>query len=268
GWPCGCGEPVAECPFWTEVLGAAFAGAAVPTVAEMRRLEDGVARTRHVAKIRRRPADPAVARYRDVRRRLYRAIEQLTGARLLVDSSKDPADALVAAQIDEVPLSVVHVIRDPRAVAFSWARPTRYPGRPGGELMRQRHPFDSSLRWLVWNGVIEAMLPRAVGGRYLRVRYEDVVASPRESLRRMLEVADHGGEPPVGDDRVVVLSRPHCLASNPGRSTTGPVALVADEAWEHEMTASARRAAVAPALPLMAHYGYGWRRPRQAARGA
>ena len=184
-----------------------------------------------------------------------------------MDSSKDPADALIAAAIPEVELSVLHLTRDPRAVAFSWSRPTLYPGRPGGELMRRRGPLDSSLRWLVWNGVIETMLPRAVPGRYLRVAYETFVETPMESVRRILDLVGVVGESPVGHDREVVLSRPHCLASNPGRSTSGPVELVADDAWMAEMSGRARLAAVIPALPLMGHYGYGWRGLRRTVGG-
>ena len=109
GWPCGCGELVAECPFWTEALRMAFGDGDRPDLTAMQRLQRKVTRTRQVRRVRRRPDAPAVREYAEVMGSLYRAVGELTGKEVVIDSSKDPADTLVASTIPDVELSVLHV---------------------------------------------------------------------------------------------------------------------------------------------------------------
>lgn len=197
-----------------------------------------------------------MGRYAAVMSSLYRAVGELTGAGVIVDSSKDPGDGLVASVAEGVELSVLHVVRDPRAVAHSWSRPTPHPGRPGGEMMRRRGPAYSSLHWLAWNLAIEGPLRRAVDGGYLRLRYEDIMANPATTFSQMLEMVGVTHQPPMGQERTVSLSLTHCIASNPGRSSIGAIPLELDNSWRGAMSWEARIRAVVPALPLMSRYGY------------
>src|SRR5437588_252232 len=59
--------------------------------------------------------------YSSLRRRVYLAIDDLTAGSIIVDSSKIPshAELLMSARCD---VSVIHLIRDPRACAYSWQR--------------------------------------------------------------------------------------------------------------------------------------------------
>src|SRR5262249_60851100 len=72
----------------------------------------------------RRRLDGDVAGYRDEVARLYAAIGRVTGAELIVDSSKTPAGAAVLARCENVEPYMLHMVRDPRAVAYSWTRTT------------------------------------------------------------------------------------------------------------------------------------------------
>src|SRR5438067_3812716 len=89
---CGCGELLGECPFWTAVLRRAFPdGDGLPRVRTERRW------------IRGRTLVPLVfgrdrerlRAYRDDLARLYRAIASVSGARVVVDSSKSPTYAWI-----------------------------------------------------------------------------------------------------------------------------------------------------------------------------
>jgi hypothetical protein len=57
---------------------------------------------------------------------LYRAIQCVSGARVLIDSSKVPTYGLILSRTSDIHLSVLHLVRDSRAVAYSWLR----EGRP------------------------------------------------------------------------------------------------------------------------------------------
>jgi len=80
---------------------------------------------------------------------------------------------------------VVHIVRDGRDVALStldWARPDRGPGR--FRLWRE-HPLAVcalSWRWHVTTGMHDGT---RLGDLYSEVRYEDIVAKPERTLRRL-----------------------------------------------------------------------------------
>ena len=81
---------------------------------------------------------------------------------------------------------VVHLVRDGRDVALStleWARPDRGPGR---FRLWQEHPLAVcalSWRWHVTTGMRDGA---RLGDLYSEVRYEDVVAAPGRTLRRLM----------------------------------------------------------------------------------
>ena len=119
---CGCGEPIGDCPLWSAVLGKA-GGDAAAAVADQR----AVLRTRHAyRRLTERAPSARVARTRERMTGLYEAIAAESGASLIVDSSKYPAEPALLARAPDVDLRVLHVVRDPRATAHSWRRAKAY----------------------------------------------------------------------------------------------------------------------------------------------
>jgi hypothetical protein len=257
---CGCGVALCDCEFWQGVLDTAFGSEAVPAPAEVVGLQASTIRTRHLPRLwweRRSPHHSWP--YGEILVRLYAAIAERSGARVIVDSSKFPADAFVASTLDGLDLYVVHAVRDPRAVAYSWARRRASEGKPGTELPRHG-PVYSSLRWSVWNASIATLLHRTVGDRYMKVRYEDFVGRPRQVLEAVLALLGEPGLPlPLSGEHKVVLGTTHTAWGNDSRFASGEVELRADDEWRRRMGRSDRLLATVPAAPLMARYGYGLR---------
>jgi hypothetical protein len=185
---------------------------------------------------------------------LYRAIAEESGARVLVDSSKLPTYGGVLGSLPDIDLRVLHLIRDPRATAFSWTRTKALPDKPGGTMQTQR-PVRSSALWTLWNVVAELLWSR--GDRYLRLRYEDVVRRPRDAVEAIAALA---GEPadgaPFVSDTEVELAPAHGVAGNPSRFTTGRVALRPDDAWRTQMRRADRWKVNAVTWPLLLRHGY------------
>jgi hypothetical protein len=171
-------------------------------------------------------------------RRLYRAIAEETGADLVVDGSKLPPYGLLLGQQPGVEVLVLHLVRDPRATAYSWLRgkPTRDTAR--GAQMQRQEVWKSSLLWTVWN-LTAARVWKDDGVRTCRVRYEDFVADPAGELARVAVMvgADPAELPFVAPD-TVRLSPTHSVAGNPNRHDTGLIRLRSDDRWR---TAMARR---------------------------
>lgn len=266
GRRCGCGEPTSSCPFWSDVLGRAFA-ASPPAPEEVVALQRSHLRIRpwQLARLgfgsARRPPSP-VRQYLDIIERLYGGIAASAGASLIVDSSKGPGDAYAIAKFTDVDLLVLHLVRDPRGVAHSWSDSKRADDdRPDGR-MKTMGPLTSSTRWLAYNTAIETMLRPALGRRYRRLRYEDFVARPDSTIREIMEFAGVAGlRSPLQHGRAVAEPT-HSPSGNPDRLGRREIRISVDRRWVREMRPAARAKALAFALPLMTRYGYPLTSPR------
>jgi hypothetical protein len=247
---CGCGELLAECPLWSTVLKAACP----PGRALDEHARDVVGwqrscRTRHTRQVLRAPPGngwPATLAAS------YHAIAARTGAAVIVDSSKFASDAALLGRLDGIRPVYLHLIRDPRAVAHSWLQPKDYTGRRG--------VLGSSLYWAGFNIAAERVC-RAAAGAALRLRYEDLVANPRGTVGRVLDLAGLAGVAnPVDPDGRVHLGPNHTVTGNPNRFDRGRIRLAEDRRWRDSMPRSQRALATAVTYPLLRRYHYA-RRP-------
>ena len=259
---CGCGRAVRECDFWLTVahkaLGPDFEqrGAAL---GELHRRNLGTLRApRAWSHARGWWRRPAYSEYADALGRQYRAIAEVSGARVVVDSSKMATDALLAATIPGIRVSVIHLVRDPRGVAWSWQKRLRQPGPQGRDIDRHG-ALASGARWTTYNALAELFLATAPRTRFRALRYEDLLANPgavTADLAAWLG-ADPGSSPIVGDPPRVALARPtHPVWGNPVRTTSGDVPLRADEEWRGTLGRAERLVNTAVSLPFLRHYGY------------
>jgi hypothetical protein len=250
---CGCGQPVPDCPLWRDVLKRAFGGAR-PDLREVIALQKRVTRARRTPALLRRDLPSDAARYVDLMSALYHAIHEVTGASLVVDSSKMPAEAALLARRAGLETYLLHMVRDPRGVAHSWARRTAHPDQE--TFMVQHTPVRSTLNWLVWNGLTE-LVGRQYGDRYRRLRYEDLVADPRGKVEALLR---HVGMEPAGgpflDSRTVRLTANHTVSGNPGRFRVGDIEIRADDQWRNDQRFGSRFTASALSLPMSLLYRY------------
>jgi hypothetical protein len=257
---CGCGEAVRSCPFWTEVRARIErAGPALPE-GSVRELQEAHVRAlpgavlRMVA-ARRRDAglgSPAQL-YAELLAQAYRAIADVTGAETVLDTSKGAVDAYALAKFTDLDVRVLHLIRDPRGVAYSWSRRVRNP-REGSGYLEPVSPLLTGLRWLSRHALAELLAGRS-GAPVLRLRYEELTADPGAALGMVLEHAGLAADLPLRDGAAEVPAH-HAVSGNPIRFATGPMEIRADREWEERMGAGSKLAATLPALPLLARYGY------------
>ena len=159
---CSCGTPLRSCPFWTRVFDEAYGG--VPDArADALDAASARFRTRHLPALllpgaRRRYA-PELDWYRRDLVALYEAAASVAGAGVVVDSSKFPSHLFALLQAGSLDVRVAHLVRDPRAVAYSWQRDKADPDAPGGRMPRL-HPAATGLYWSAWNLAKECGAPR------------------------------------------------------------------------------------------------------------
>jgi hypothetical protein len=251
---CDCGEPCLECPFWQKVLISAFGSAPPPDVEGILDLQRLVDRVHRIPALTRRsgvlPGD--LATYLRYHEHLYQAMEEVTGARWIVDSSKDPSFGHVLALSEEIDLAVVHLVRDSRAVAYSWTRDKHDPGT--GNPMSRQHPLRSALEWDIAQWAASRLTRRVT--RSLTLRYEDLVADPEASVRRVSTLMGESALPSLADNHVH-LKPGHAVSGNPMRFESGVVTISEDDQWQEALPASTRRLITTITWPVLSTYGYG-----------
>ena len=257
---CGCGLTFADCAFWQDIGHDAFGGWDQLDQPDVAALRHAVVRTAQLPALALRSGSTT---HRLNRNRLlqvvnpfYRAARRVAGGRVLTDASKHPAYAYLL-RLADVDLRVVLVVRDPRGVAYSWRKVMVRPEITSREqLMPRYNVAASALRWVLYNTAFEAL--RLLRARLLVVRYEDLVAEPGPTVRRILNFADVPGavESTAGWGQTIQLAAQHSAAGNPMRFQTGDIALRLDTEWRTAMGRRDRRVVSAITAPLRWRYGY------------
>jgi hypothetical protein len=260
GERCGCGRAFADCPFWASVGARAFSGWDNDQLAAVRRLQNDVARQRHVPRlISMRLADrrfrAQLAAYGENYARLYRAIAAESGAARIVDASKWPVQALALRRAG-IDVRVIHLVRDVRGVAHSLSKQvTRPHAVEQADQMSHNVPAEAAARWLAIQG--QAELLRRCGLPVTRVRYEDFVRRPGPVVDAALAGLGLPADPSWlahVDAESVVLGPSHGLSGNPSRFRDGKITLHADEAWRDRMSRRDRLVITAIGLPFLVRY--------------
>jgi hypothetical protein len=244
---CACGSPFRKCAWWSEIIALAFGGMENVDATGLHDLQMAAATPAEFARLVLAPRSHLRTRWRvylDALERLYRTLEKVSGA-VVVDSSKHPAHAVLASLISGLDLRVVHLTRDPRAIAYSRLRHRLY----------QR--YDPVRNALLWNA-LQVVVPLTAPTPVFRLRYEDLVADPRAWLGDILRFSGEGGRtPPIfGPDNSVALKVSHMPSGNPSRFRSGLVPLRLDDEWRAKLPARARTRMSALTAPLLWKYGY------------
>jgi UDP-N-acetylglucosamine transferase subunit ALG13 len=261
---CGCGQPFRTCSFWAQVGDVAFGGWDRLDADAAVDLRFSVDRNRYLPMLMRPGLSSRYRRrhqhYLDRLNKLYRAIAEVSGASVIIDSSKHASYALLLSRLPSIDLRLLHVVRDSRAVAHAWTKTVARP-EAGGIPMPVYGPAKAAVLWDVQNAVIEQL---GHTHPYLRVRYEDFVREPKDALvdaARLSGIDDVGAVLGMLDEDTLTLGPSHTVAGNPMRFVSGNVTIRSDETWQIDMRPAKRRLVGALTLPLQHHYGYG-SRPR------
>jgi len=261
---CGCGASFSTCDFWVRVGERAFGGWDPDFVEEVSHLQRDVARQRHLPFLvgPHRGSDryqEKLQRYGEIYTRLYAAILAESGARVVVDASKGTAQALAVSHGAGVDLRLVHLVRDARGVAFSWAKAgvNRPQGVTAGTTMARHQPQLTAARWIRVQAEITAA--RRFLTASTMVRYEDLVSDPSGEILRMMAALGL----PIDDEALrhvdghaVDLPLSHGLSGNPSRFKAGRQELRLDEQWRRDMARWDRLSTTTIAAGSLTRYRY------------
>ncbi|MDQ3891183.1 MAG: sulfotransferase [Actinomycetota bacterium] len=260
---CSCGAPFRECPFWSEVGRRAYGGWDRVPLDELVDFEQRYLRVRFIPwfTLSRRPRGFARvhASYADHLARLYRAIRDVSGCSVVVDSSKDPTYGFALRTVPGIELRLVHLVRDSRGVAYSWTKTVERPEVVGERAFFDRFsPLETGYRWSLWNAAFDVL--KAFGVPSERVRYESVPQSPDAVVRGIAALASANGAaddvPELFGGGEFVPASGHMIGGNPIRFSRGAMRIRLDDEWRNRMAARERWAVTAVSWPLLLRHGY------------
>jgi hypothetical protein len=266
---CGCGQPFRACAFWSAVGEEAFGGWGRVDVERLIEIDKLTGRYRtlpvHWSLSKRSRLASAIDDYISWLSRFYAAIARISGARIIVETSKDPYFAALLARMQGCDVRIVHLVRDSRAVAYSWTRHKHRPSPVGEQrLMPQFRPADTAIRWMVSNTALHTLATRV--SSYTRVKYEEFILNPSAALDALSGFAGSSlCLPPTQlQNHSVKLGSHHIFSGNPMRSTTGWLEMSVDDEWQRMLPALQFAEVTALTWPLLRLYGYatvpaGWR---------
>jgi hypothetical protein len=172
----------------------------------------------------------------------------------------------VLAGIPTIRLSIVQLVRDSRACAFSWQRRKERTDVTGNPVYMNHYSLPrSSFGWLL----SVSTLPMASRKATTRTvcRYEDFAMAPKQTMSMLageLGIQDEASFP-FSSDRSVVLEPNHFLWGNPDRFRHGATTIRLDDEWRRAMRWRQRALVTAMTFPMLWKYGYLNLGPRQRA---
>lgn len=230
---CSCGKPFRSCEYWGAVLAEAF-----PDGVDRERVQRAVKNMNRLVMLPglRFPRLMTQHMREDARiyssafSAAYMAVAKVSNAKVIVDSTKYPVHGWVLRTLPLLALGVMLLVRDPRAVAFSWQRRRLRPEVHWEKREMPRYSiFRSGLAWNLSNS-LTARLKRHVHGYRLQ-RYEDFVDDPTGELGA---IASFALGTPTTLPATLFESQPHAphtIAGNPVRIGSETVRVKHDDEW-------------------------------------
>lgn len=272
---CGCGETFAACTHWSAVGREAFGSwdnIDLDRVIDLRWKAD---RSRMLPQIFRAIRSGNVGaeqqEYLDFLRPVLLASAAVAGPspdgspKVILDSSKHLSTAALLSLDPALDVRVLHVLRDPRGVAYSWTKEIARPEAAGSEsaagsddnLMPTYKPSRTAMRWVTDNLGFEALAK--LGVATMALRYEDFLEDPAGSMTKAAQFAGIAGSDlfPMIEGKTVRLSHAmHSVAGNPMRFGGDDITLRLDDAWKTKLDAKSRATVTRITRPVLGHFGY------------
>lgn len=258
---CPCGGPVDKCGFWTNVIQEWFQRTGLRDLSE------------HAA-IRQRFEGPRLyglpsllreklfrshefTEYTRQTTELYRAVRQVSGREIIVDSSAIPMRALALSMMPEIDLRLIHLVRDGRGVAWSLKKGLQVDAKGGvGTAEHPRPVWRSALTWIAYNMTSSWVCRQVPRGRAYFCRYEDLSTNSEAVLRGIAEFLDCDFEEIIQRINSGGALKVGCTFGGNRMRMSGEVRLRLDTDWMQKLTPQEQRTLSRMCGWLMRQYGY------------
>lgn len=256
---CGCGVALRDCKTWDSIFEVAFSGINNIEPKKILKLSDKITRYRCIFNILfpfgKSEFLSTQKEFTTIMGKLLLGIQNHTNCKVIVDITKNSLYGYYLSQISDVDLYTIHLIRDPRGIAYSRKKEKIQPDSNQTVYMEKFSPFKSSLLWVVRNLLTELLLSKDPK-RYLRVSYSDFANEPKKTADQILEFIDEPqSKTPFISEKEVLLEGNHSVWGNPSRFNKGHVQIKPDLEWTTKLGKADKFISTIVSLPLLPKYG-------------
>lgn len=224
-WHCSCGQPVLQCPFWSEVLQGIYTEPFETKITwpykSVKMLTRSVlplnAKGLLHTIINNRPNQATIAHLNNV----YAAVARVSGKAFIVDSSKDPLQGLAVTKCAAVDAKFIWLSRDLRAITFSKLKRWKVNKRS------DKKPLETLTDSFYYKKVCASVLSSLPGSHTIKIDYEALAANPQAELDK---ICTKFGLQSYTAPQYMELSNDHTIAGTPGRFERKAIA--ADNSWQ------------------------------------
>ena len=197
---------------------------------------------------------------------LYDAVSQVTHSRVIVDSSKESHYSFILRERTNLDIYFLHLVRDPRAVGYSWSKKKSELGFQNQSLMERRGVFKTTIYYWVSN-LAGIWIWRKESDRYKILRYEDFANDPQLVMGL---ISDFVHEPidleQFSDGNTFKIKPSHLVWGNPNRFSNQDLLVAPDMDWVRRQSRSKSMILAAVNWPVARIFGYPLARNRMIRR--
>ncbi len=224
-WNCSCGKPVLECEFWSKVLQNIYD-------------ENFQSKTKWpfksskitVASFFPKSACKTLWRFINTKRNfdtigilneVYKSVSKVSSKKIIVDSSKDPMQALAISKCKDVDTKFIWLTRDVRAITVSKLK------RAKANKSSDKGGLRTLYSTLFFKKLCAAALNCLKDHTTLKISYEALAANPQKELDN---ICARFGLKNFEAPSYMELMNDHTIGGTPTRFEKRPVA--ADDSWK------------------------------------
>ena len=230
---CSCGQPLANCPFWSPIVSAINqseeSGADVISFLNKKEAHRNILKFLLFGS--------RDKRYNDIQSDLFGKIRSHTDSNSwILDSSKYLARYLLLKKNNDLDIRGIYMVRDVRGVIYSFSKKVQSSRSPLSALIYYCL-INFFAQWICWTD-----------NRVIKVRYEDLMAKPEQTLSGIYKKVL--GESPEENLVPEEFDMPHIVGGNRMRSKQR-IKLELDEKWRQKIPRSKQILYYILAFPLM-----------------
>jgi hypothetical protein len=245
-YKCGCGDSIRNCDFWQQVLSSHRIDKN-KTLSILSTLSKKIPRT-HLVPFLLNTKNKLEASLLKCIYQLYYEIVSISNSNLIVDSSKIPSYLYVLSKIDDINLRVIHLVRDPRAICYSWHRKKIHGFKPNSDSR-------IGLGWTIRNSVLDYWGHKNPN-KYIKIYYEDFAQRPNRCVNKIFDNYDINSENPMNKDGTVFIKKMHTTGGNPSKHKRQEVKIRPDDEWKNNLRFLPKYKVSFLTLPLLIKYRY------------
>ena len=236
---CSCGERFPTCSFWQEVSNAHIKAFPSINFEELKNKFREIEKWSNFLKLRklinnnkRNYLKPILDKYVAHNEKLYEIISEITGGKIIIDSSRNPGRLLALLSSKKIEMYTIDIIRDPRASLNSLIQKDIRNVHEN-----RQNTFKNMINWDIKNLLGLNIMRKLDANESTYISYKNFTRNPGQVLEKLknklnltLDYEKTNGKFSIN------LEAGHIFSGNRSRFNTGKITIKEDTNWEQQLS--------------------------------